>query len=231
MCGELLSGTIITSRPFVNSTVLIIEEDLLAICLFSNFYENPTDLYMALADAGCSAIILVTNNNVPGTASHQGSTTYYDRDHEVYYHDTVPFLAIGRDAGSVLKQRLISHPDVPIHTFFTMDDNRFDIMYSTWLRWVYLVFIGGLSCATIYRAARVGVAPSLTTKSLVVACELPAALFLLWTSIRGSVAKSGFIGVARIFRLVVCWRGEDCGNRNQGGDEGIGWRHPYSGCH
>ena len=47
----------------------------------------------------------------------------------------------------------------------------------------------------------------------------------------GSVAKSGFIGVARIFRLVVCWRGEDCGNRNQGGDEGIGWRHPYSGCH
>ena len=29
------------------------------------------------------------------------------------------------------------------------------------------------------------VAPSLTTKGLVVACELPALLYLLWMSIRG----------------------------------------------
>ena len=66
-----------------------------------------------------------------------------------------------------------------------MDANRFDSMYSTWLRWLYNVFIGGLTGAALYRAIKVGVAPSLTTKGLVVACELPAVLFLLWMSIRG----------------------------------------------
>ena len=72
-----------------------------------------------------------------------------------------------------------------------MDANRFDIMYLTWLSWLYNVFIGGLSCAALYRAIRVGVAPSLTTKGLVVACELPAVLFLLWMSIRGTTWFTG----------------------------------------
>ena len=65
------------------------------------------------------------------------------------------------------------------------DDNRFHIMYSTGLRLLYNVFIGGLSCAAIYRAVRVCVAPSLTTKGFAEVCELPAALYLLWVSIRG----------------------------------------------
>ena len=187
MCGELLSGTF-ASRTFFNSTVLVIEEDLLAICHFSHFYENPASIYCALADAGCSAIIIATTNNVPGTASHLGSTSYSDsrsRDHQVHYQDTVPFLAIGREAGSVLKQRLISHPDEPVHTSFTMDDNRWDAMFSTWLRWLYNVFIGGLSSTAVYRAIRVGVALSLTSKGLVFVCELPAVLYLLWMIIRG----------------------------------------------
>ena len=94
----------------------------MSVCHFSCLYENPALVYCALADAGCSAIILVTNNYVPGAASHIGSTSY--SDYQVHYQDTAPFLAIGRDAGSVLKQRLISHPDEPIHTFFTEKEGQ-----------------------------------------------------------------------------------------------------------
>jgi len=100
-------------------------------------------------------------------------------DHHDYHHPIVPFLAIGHKTGSFLKQRLVSHPISPIHTFFAMDANRFDIMYSTWLNWLYRVGIGGLSCIAIYKASKVGISPSLTTKWLVVACELPAVVYLL----------------------------------------------------
>ena len=77
MCKELLSG-IITSQTFYNATVLVIESGILAICHFSPLYENPTSLYWALVDAGCSAIILVTNNNVPGDMSKLGAASYED---------------------------------------------------------------------------------------------------------------------------------------------------------
>ena len=77
MCKELLSGTI-TSQTFYNATVLVIESGILAICHFSPMYENPTSLYWALVDAGCSAIILVTNNNVPGDMSKLGAASYED---------------------------------------------------------------------------------------------------------------------------------------------------------
>ena len=222
LCSEILSGTI-TSRTFFNSTVLVDAESLLSVCHFSWLYENPTDLYKALADAGCSAIIIVTINNVPGEASKLGSASFYDsrsHNYQVNYQDTVPFLAIGREAGSVLKQRLVSHPDEPIHTSFAMDNNRWFIMYSTWLNWLYNVFIGGLACAALYRAIRVGVAPSLTTKGLVVACELPAILYFLWMSIRGHPVYTGadptlllacgdglvFLGLASKILVARFWR-------------------------
>jgi len=61
-------------------------------------------------------------NNVPGMASPFESASYSDSYRRNHNQDTVPFLAIGREAGSVLKQRLISHPDEPVHTSFTMDE-------------------------------------------------------------------------------------------------------------
>ena len=94
LCSEILSGTI-TSRTFINATVLVFDEDLLAICHFSWMYENPASVYWALSDAGCSAIILATRNNVPGLASHLGSASYSDsrsRNHQVHlwYQDMSP---------------------------------------------------------------------------------------------------------------------------------------------
>jgi len=74
LCGELLSGTI-TSRTFINATVLIYTESLETVCHFSWFYKNPAAVYWSLADAGCSAIIIVTENNVPGAGSHLGSAS------------------------------------------------------------------------------------------------------------------------------------------------------------
>jgi len=80
-----------------------------------------------------------------GSGSHRG-------DHNSHHEDTIPFVDIGHHAGSVLKQRLVSHPDEPIHTFFAVDNtNRWVIMY-TWLKWQYRVLVGGLSCTAIYRA-------------------------------------------------------------------------------
>jgi len=58
-------------------------------------------------------------------------------------------------------------------------------MYDTWLHWLFETLVGGLSIAAMYKCIRVGVAPSLTTKGLVVMCELPAVAYLLWTSLHG----------------------------------------------
>jgi len=58
-------------------------------------------------------------------------------------------------------------------------------MYDTWLHWLFKILVGGLSVTAIYTCVRVGVAPSLTTKGLVVTCELPAVAYLLWSVLHG----------------------------------------------
>jgi len=165
----------------------------------------------------------VCGTHVRGTHMYPSELTHVclsPSDYQDRYQDTVPFLAVGAGVGSVLKQRFVSHPTLPIHTSFTMDANRFDVMYSAWLRWLTMVLVGGLSCIAICRAIKVGVAPSLTTKALVVASELPAVLYLLWTSIRGQTIYTGanptlllacgdglvFLGLASKILVARFWR-------------------------
>jgi len=56
----------------------------------------------------------------------------------------------------------------------------------------------------------VGVAPSLTTKLLVVACELPAVLFLLWVSIRGHTVQCTRYNEANPTLFLACVDGLVC---------------------
>ena len=75
----------------------------------------------------------------------------------------------------------------PIHVEFFFDENRYQRMYSTWLHWLHKAFVGGLTYLGFSKAHAVGLAPSLTTKGLVVMCELPAIVVLMWFTITGPV--------------------------------------------
>jgi len=58
-------------------------------------------------------------------------------------------------------------------------------MYDTWLNLVFKIFLGGLTAAALYKAVLVGLTPLMTTKGLVVMCELPSLLCFVWFLVRG----------------------------------------------
>jgi len=58
-------------------------------------------------------------------------------------------------------------------------------MYNTWLHWLFKIFVGCLCSTAVYKAALVGAFPFLSTKALVLLCELPGVIFLLVSTIRG----------------------------------------------
>ena len=62
---------------------------------------------------------------------------------------------------------------------------RYKILYSSWLHILFKVFVGGFAAIALRKSVLVGLQPSWTTKGLVVMCELPAILCLLWSVIRG----------------------------------------------
>jgi len=197
ICSELLSGTV-TSRTFANVTVFVQEEDLRRLCAFSLFFENPTSLFLALEGAGASAIVISTEWDAPGVFSNMSPPTCeYDLSNEQYNpppvacraarasRSTMPFVAIGRREGDILERRLRSHPSVPIHVAFNFDPNRYQIIYSNWLHILYKLLVGGICSLAIYKGNMVGITPVLSTKGLVVMCEVPSVVCLLWFTIRG----------------------------------------------
>jgi len=122
-CPQLLSGTIM-SRTFTNTTVLVSLEDFHNVCGYSHYRSHPTLLYLALAEAGASAIIAVTSYNVPGVVSKLVSPyTSHRRARDL----APPFAAIGRQAGNDLQARLLSNPDDPVHVEFFFDENRYQV--------------------------------------------------------------------------------------------------------
>ena len=123
MCSQILAG-VITSRTFYNTTVLVVQDSLTSVCAFSYFFSDPTFLYLALADAGATAIVAVTSYHVPGILSNQLSPLQAHR--RATYRPT-PFAAIGHQAGSDLQARCRENPDEPIHLVFDFDENRYQV--------------------------------------------------------------------------------------------------------
>ena len=191
LCEELLASAV-TSRTFPNTTLLVSFRELQSACYFSSYYENPTSLYLALSNAGASAIILIDTFDVPGMLSNLASPRL---DHRRAIHHGAPFVAIGASEGSFLIQRLLDdqlNPNaVPLHVIFDFDPNRYQTMYDVWLHWLFKFFVGGFSALALSKANMVGITPLCTTKCLVVLCEVPSILCLLWFTACGPLMFEG----------------------------------------
>ncbi|GMH96149.1 hypothetical protein TrST_g2747 [Triparma strigata] len=172
---------------YANATLFVTFLELSTTCRIGVALGYFEAVYLALSRAGAKGLILSAAEAVPGLYSlTKDPWPWYD-DYWAAEFDKMPFAEIGARAGEDLLRRMEDVPDEELHVQFEFDLNKHEVLYKKYFSSLFELIVLPIAALTLKRIADIGIdTRKMTTRNMVAALELPAALAVIYNVVAGS---------------------------------------------